>query len=104
MNKVIGKIYIEHLFALNCIEKTKRKEKEAGMAHLKEPYCLQICSHCDYIVVNYYCRAYMRIGFNRFAKRFEHFKDQIFLMLLLLLIMSIVLRNFLKSTNRLHFC
>ena len=27
---VIGKIYIEHLFTVNCIEKTKIKKKEAG--------------------------------------------------------------------------
>ena len=30
MNPVIGKIYIEHVFTVNCIEKTKIKEKEAG--------------------------------------------------------------------------
>ena len=30
-NLVIGKkLYIEHLFTVNCIEKTKIKEKEAG--------------------------------------------------------------------------
>ena len=29
-NPVIGKIYIEHLFSVNCIEKTKIKKKEAG--------------------------------------------------------------------------
>ena len=29
-NPVIGKIYIEHLFTVNCIEKTKIKKKEAG--------------------------------------------------------------------------
>ena len=29
-NPVIGKIYIEHLFPVNCIEKTKIKKKEAG--------------------------------------------------------------------------
>ena len=28
-NPLIGKIYIEH-FTVNCIEKTKNKEKEAG--------------------------------------------------------------------------
>ena len=28
-NLVIGKIYIEHLFHFNCIEKTKIKKKEA---------------------------------------------------------------------------
>ena len=28
--EVIGKIYIEHLFTVNCIEKTKIKKKEAG--------------------------------------------------------------------------
>ena len=34
--EVIGKIYIEHLFTVNCIEKTKIKKKEAGeMAHFK---------------------------------------------------------------------
>ena len=29
-NLVIGKIYIEHLSSVNCIEKTKIKKKEAG--------------------------------------------------------------------------
>ena len=29
-NPVIGKIYIEHWFTVNCIEKTKMKKKEAG--------------------------------------------------------------------------
>ena len=29
-NQVIGKIYIEHLLTVNCIEKTKIKKKEAG--------------------------------------------------------------------------
>ena len=29
-------IYIEHLFTVNCIEKTKIKEKRPGMAHLKK--------------------------------------------------------------------
>ena len=30
-NPVIGKIYIEHLFTVNCIEKKKKiKKKEAG--------------------------------------------------------------------------
>ena len=28
-NPVIGKIYIEHLFSVNCMEKTKIKKKEA---------------------------------------------------------------------------
>ena len=32
-NPVIGKIYIEHLFTVNCIEKTKLKKKRSGMAH-----------------------------------------------------------------------
>ena len=30
LNPVIGKIYIEHLFTVNCIEKTKIKKKEAS--------------------------------------------------------------------------
>ena len=30
------KLYIEHLFAVNCIEKTKIKKKRPGMAHLKK--------------------------------------------------------------------
>ena len=34
-NPVIGKIYIEHLFTVNSIEKTKIKKKRPGMAHLK---------------------------------------------------------------------
>ena len=29
-NPVIGKIYIEHLFTISCIEKTKINKKEAG--------------------------------------------------------------------------
>ena len=29
-NPVIGKIYIEHLLTVNCIEKTKKEKKEAG--------------------------------------------------------------------------
>ena len=32
-NPVVGKIYIEHLFTVNCIEKTKIKKKRPGMAH-----------------------------------------------------------------------
>ena len=31
---VIGKIYIEHLFTVNCIETKKIKKKRPGMAHL----------------------------------------------------------------------
>ena len=34
-NPVMGKIYIEHLFTVNCIEKTTNKEKEQGTAKLK---------------------------------------------------------------------
>ena len=30
---VIGKIYIEHLLTVNCIEKTKIKKNMPGMAH-----------------------------------------------------------------------
>ena len=33
-NPVIGKIYVEHLFTVNCIEKTKIKKKRPGMAYL----------------------------------------------------------------------
>ena len=34
-NPLIGKnLYIEHLFTVNCIEKTKMKKKEAGTGHL----------------------------------------------------------------------
>ena len=32
-NPVIGKIYIEHCFTVNCIEKTKIKKKRPGTAH-----------------------------------------------------------------------
>ena len=39
LNPVIGKIYIEHLFIVNCIEKTKIK-KRPGMAHLKKKWHL----------------------------------------------------------------
>ena len=35
-NPVIGKIYIEHLFTINCIEKTKINKKMQGMAHFKK--------------------------------------------------------------------
>ena len=35
-NPAIGKIYIEHLFLVNCIEKIKIKKKRPGMAHLKK--------------------------------------------------------------------
>ena len=34
-NPVIGQIYIEHLFTVNCIKKTKIKKKEAGNGPLK---------------------------------------------------------------------
>ena len=34
-NPVIGKNYIEH-FTVNCIEKTKIKEKRPGMAHFNK--------------------------------------------------------------------
>ena len=33
LNPVIGKIYIEHLFTINGIEKTKINKKRLGMAH-----------------------------------------------------------------------
>ena len=35
-NPVIFKIYIEHLFAVNCIEKTKIKKKEAENGPFKK--------------------------------------------------------------------
>ena len=35
-NPVISNIYIEHLFTVNCIEKTKIKKKRPGMALLKK--------------------------------------------------------------------
>ena len=35
-NPVIGKIYIEHLFTVNCIEKIKMKTKRPEMAHFKK--------------------------------------------------------------------
>ena len=35
-NAVIGNIYIEHLFTINCIEKTKINKKISGMAHFKK--------------------------------------------------------------------
>ena len=34
-NPVMSKIYIIHLFTVNCIEKTKIKKNRPGMAHLK---------------------------------------------------------------------
>ena len=30
--------FIEHLFTVNCIEKTKIKKKRQGMAHFKKQY------------------------------------------------------------------
>ena len=42
LNPVIGKIYIEHLFTVNSIEKTKIKKKRPGMAHLKNHERLNI--------------------------------------------------------------
>ena len=33
LNPVIGKNYIEHLFSVNCIEKTKIKKERPGMSH-----------------------------------------------------------------------
>ena len=33
-NPVIGKIYIEHLFTVNCVKKHKESKKRPGMAHL----------------------------------------------------------------------
>ena len=56
-NLVIGKkLYIEHLFTVNCIEKTKIKEKEAGNGPFKKNYCITSFSnknvamiHCDQI-------------------------------------------------------
>ena len=35
LNAVIGKFYSEHLFDVNCIEKTKIKKKSLGTAHFK---------------------------------------------------------------------
>ena len=35
-NPVVGKIYIKHLFTVNCREKVKRKKKMPGMTHLEE--------------------------------------------------------------------
>ena len=42
LNPVIGKIYIEHLFIVNCIEKTKIKKKRLGMAHFFKKRILKI--------------------------------------------------------------
>ena len=39
-NPFNGKIYIEHLFTINCIEKTKIKKKGPGMSHLKKIFYL----------------------------------------------------------------
>ena len=40
-NPVIGKISVEHLFAVNCIENMQIKRKEAGNGPLKNsPYIL----------------------------------------------------------------
>ena len=33
LNRVIGKIYIEHLFTANCFKKTKIKKKRPRIAH-----------------------------------------------------------------------
>ena len=45
MNPVIDKIYVEHLFTVNCIEKTKIKQKRPEMAILK---ILIFCSAVNY--------------------------------------------------------
>ena len=45
-NRVIGKIYIEHLLKVNCIEKTKIKKTEAG-AHSWH----FLFSRCGYIEI-----------------------------------------------------
>ena len=39
-NPVIAKIYIEHLFTVNCIQKTNIKKKRPGMAHYKKQLML----------------------------------------------------------------
>ena len=36
LNQVIGKIYIEHLFAVNCFRKMEIKKKRQEMTHLKK--------------------------------------------------------------------
>ena len=36
-NPVVSKIYIEHLFTVNCMEITKIKKKEAGNVGFKKP-------------------------------------------------------------------
>ena len=41
-NSVIRKIYIEHLFTVNCIEKTKIKKKEAGNGPFKKKQNKQV--------------------------------------------------------------
>ena len=38
LNPIVGKIYIEHLFTVNCIEKKKLKKTIPGMAHFKKLY------------------------------------------------------------------
>ena len=38
LNQAIGKIFIEHLFTVNCIENTKIKKKEAGNGPLQKLY------------------------------------------------------------------
>ena len=38
LNPVIGKIYIEHLFTVNCIERTKIKKKRPGMGHFLQSH------------------------------------------------------------------
>ena len=43
-NQVIGKnLHIENLFTVNCIEKTKIKEKEAGNGPLKSRFKSRTC-------------------------------------------------------------
>ena len=42
LNQVIGELLSEQSFTVNCIEKTKIKEKRPGMAHFlknSEVYC-----------------------------------------------------------------
>ena len=46
-NPVVGKIYIEHLFTVNCIEKTKIKKKRPRMAHI---FLKKAINNCNLLI------------------------------------------------------
>ena len=83
-NPVIGKIYIEHLFTVNCIEKTKIKKKEAGNGPIFKWGCLNLCvresnkemisaSLLSLLLTVFFLRHHLRSSQMRFIR--NKFKD-----------------------------